>query len=157
MMIVASQSDRIASAARPLSYRCVRRVFLSFLTVVAFASFNLEDVAWAAEQPKTDGAVEDRVRALIPELEAYIAGGMMEFDVPGLAIGIVAKDRLVYAKGFGVRSKSGGGPVDTRTIFQVCGSMAPEGRRNPRLLLMAQTSLLRGGRSRPSSHSRSFH
>ena len=119
MMIVASQSDRIASAARPLSYRCVRRVFLSFLTVVALASFNLEDVAWAAEQPKTDGAVEDRVRALIPELEAYIAGGMMEFDVPGLAIGIVAKDRLVYAKGFGVRSKSGGGPVDTRTIFQI--------------------------------------
>ena len=53
---------------------------------VALASFNLEDVAWAAEQPKTDGAVEDRVRALIPE-EAYIAGGMMEFDVPGLAIG----------------------------------------------------------------------
>ena len=119
MMIVASQSDRIASAARRLSYRCVRRVFLSFLTVVALASFNLEDVAWAAEQPKTDGAVEDRVQALIPELEAYIAGGMKEFDVPGLAIGIVAKDRLVYAKGFGVRSKSGGGPVDTRTIFQI--------------------------------------
>ena len=119
MMIVASQSDRIASAARPLSYRCVRGVFQSFLTIVALASFNLEDVAWAAEQPKTDGAVEDRVQALIPELEAYIAGGMKEFDVPGLAIGIVAKDRLVYAKGFGVRSKSGGGPVDTRTIFQI--------------------------------------
>ncbi len=119
MMIVASQSDSIASAARPPSYRCVRRVCLSFLTVVALASFSLEDVAWAAEQPKTDGAVEDRVQALIPELEAYIAGGMKEFDVPGLAIGIVAKDRLVYAKGLGVRSKSGGGPVDTRTIFQI--------------------------------------
>jgi len=30
---------------------------------------------------------------------------MKGFDVPGLAIGIVAGDRLVYAKGFGVRSK----------------------------------------------------
>jgi CubicO group peptidase (beta-lactamase class C family) len=39
--------------------------------------------------------------------------------VPGLAIGIVAGDRLVYAKGFGVRSKSSRLPVDTRTIFQI--------------------------------------
>ena len=44
---------------------------------------------------------------------------MKAFDVPGLAIGIVAGDKLVYAKGFGVRSKGGGVPVDTRTIFQI--------------------------------------
>lgn len=43
---------------------------------------------------------------------------MKSFDVPGLAIGIVAGDKLVYAKGFGVRSK-GGAPVDTQTIFQI--------------------------------------
>ena len=44
---------------------------------------------------------------------------MKAFDVPGLAIGIVTGDRLVYARGFGVRSKSGGVPVDTRTVFQI--------------------------------------
>jgi CubicO group peptidase (beta-lactamase class C family) len=45
---------------------------------------------------------------------------MKAFDVPGLAIGIVANDKLVYAKGFGVRSKDGGGgTVDTRTVFQI--------------------------------------
>src|SRR5262249_11327128 len=38
---------------------------------------------------------------------------------PGLAVGIVAGDKLVYAKGFGVRSKSGGLPVDARTVFQI--------------------------------------
>jgi len=43
---------------------------------------------------------------------------MTAFDVPGLAIGIVAGDKLVYAKGFGLRSK-GGKPVDTRTIFRI--------------------------------------
>jgi CubicO group peptidase (beta-lactamase class C family) len=63
--------------------------------------------------------MEERVQALIPDLEPYVAGGMNAFDVPGLAIGIVAGDRLVYAKGFGVRSKSGGLPVDARTIFQI--------------------------------------
>jgi len=96
-----------------------RVIFLSVLAIAALASFNLENVAWPAEASKSDAAMEDRVRALIPDIEAYIVSGMKGFDVPGLAIGIVANDRLVYAKGFGVRSKSSGLPVHTRTIFQI--------------------------------------
>lgn len=60
-----------------------------------------------------------RLRTLTPEIEAYTTRGMQAFDVPGLALGIVAGDRLVYAKGFGVRAKSNGQPVDSRTIFQI--------------------------------------
>jgi CubicO group peptidase (beta-lactamase class C family) len=63
--------------------------------------------------------MEARVTALIPDIEAYIRNGMKAFDVPGLAIGIVTGDRLIYAKGFGVRSKSGGQPVDPQTVFQI--------------------------------------
>jgi CubicO group peptidase (beta-lactamase class C family) len=63
--------------------------------------------------------MEGRVQELIPDIEAYITSGMKGLDMPGLAIGIVANDRLVYAKGFGVRSKASGAPVDTRTIFQI--------------------------------------
>ena len=33
--------------------------------------------------------------------------------------GIVAGDKLVYSKGWGIRSKSGGEPVDAQTLFQV--------------------------------------
>ena len=62
---------------------------------------------------------EDRVRALVPALEAYLQQGMKDFDVPGAAVGIVAGDRLVYAKGFGVRGKSNPAPVDPRTVFQI--------------------------------------
>ena len=43
-----------------------------------------------------------RITALVPDLEAYIRSAMQAYDAPGLAIGIVAGDRLVYAKGFGV-------------------------------------------------------
>ena len=118
-MIAAGQSDRTASAARPQAYRCVRGVFLSFLMIAVFVGFNLENMAWAVEPSKTDAALEDRVKALIPEFEAYLASGMKGFDVPGLAMGIVAGDKLVYAKGFGVRRKAGGAPVDTRTVFQI--------------------------------------
>ncbi|MGB9274834.1 MAG: serine hydrolase domain-containing protein [Terrimicrobiaceae bacterium] len=80
---------------------------------------TIQNVALAAEQSKTGAPIEDRVQTLIPEFEAYIASGMKGFDVPGLAIGIVAGDKLVYAKGFGVRSKGSSVPVDTRTIFQI--------------------------------------
>jgi CubicO group peptidase (beta-lactamase class C family) len=109
----------IASAARPQAYHCVRGVVLSFLTIAALAGFDLENVALAAEPSKTGAAIEERVQALIPDIEAYVASGMKEFDVPGLAIGIVAGDKLVYAKGFGVRSKGNSVPVDTRTTFQI--------------------------------------
>jgi len=80
-------------------------------------------VASAQSQSNSAAQMEARISALIPALEAYIQRGMKAFDVPGLAIGLVTGDRLVYAKGFGVRSKSGGVPVDTRTDFQI-GSLA---------------------------------
>ena len=65
----------------------------------------------------------DAVQTLIPEIEAYVASGMQGFDVPGLAMGIVVGDQLVYARGFGVRHKGGSPPVDPRTVFQI-GSTA---------------------------------
>ena len=71
-----SQSARIGSPARPQAYRCIRGAFLSFLTIAALASFDLQNVALAAEQSKTGAPIEDRVQTLVPELEAYIASGM---------------------------------------------------------------------------------
>ena len=72
----------------------------------------------AAQAADPDPATEARIAALVPRLESYIAEGMAAFDTPGLAIGIVVGDKLVYAKGFGVGRK-GGEPVDSRTVFQI--------------------------------------
>jgi CubicO group peptidase (beta-lactamase class C family) len=97
----------------------VLAVFLLSLTIVGALTPNLANTAKAAEPSTTKATIEGRVQELIPDIEAYITSGMKGFDIPGLAIGIVANDRLVYAKGFGVRSKSNGLPVDTRTVFQI--------------------------------------
>lgn len=105
--------------SKPQPHYRVCGVSISFLTIVAVTTLILPGMARAAEPSQTQAATEKRVHTLIPEIEAYIASGMKGFDVPGLAIGIVAGDRLVYAKGFGARSKSSGLPVDTRTIFQI--------------------------------------
>jgi CubicO group peptidase (beta-lactamase class C family) len=66
-----------------------------------------------------DAQIQATVETLRPEAEAYIAAGMKSFDCPGVAIGIVANDRLIYSKAFGVRSKTGGAPVDPYTLFQI--------------------------------------
>ncbi|MFO1143932.1 MAG: serine hydrolase domain-containing protein [Amaricoccus sp.] len=85
------------------------------LRPIAAASLLL---AAASGSAAADPAMDARIEALVPKLEAYIADGMKAFDDPGLAIGIVSGDRLVYARGFGVARK-GGPPVDPETIFQI--------------------------------------
>ena len=81
---------------------------------IALALLCITPRAHAAE-PSIEAAIEVNR----PDIEAYIASGMKLFDLPGLAIGIVANDRLVYAKSFGVRSKSNNAPVDAHTVFQI--------------------------------------
>jgi len=119
-MIALSQSEFFVSASpKGLRALCAARGASLSLLISAVLSGVTWAQAPAAEPVKTDPAMEARVQTLIPDLEAYIQSGMKVFDVPGLAIGIVIGDRLVYARGFGVRSKTGGVPVDTRTVFQI--------------------------------------
>jgi CubicO group peptidase (beta-lactamase class C family) len=91
----------------------------AMLAAAVLFTAQLASVARAQSQSNSATPMEARVSALIPAFEAYIQSGMKAFDVPGLAVGIVTGDRLVYAKGFGVRRKSGGAPVDPRTVFQI--------------------------------------
>ena len=72
-----------------------------------------------AAEATSPTATDERIQAVIPDVEKYIESGMQSFDVPGLTVGIVANDRLVYAKGFGATKKQGGSPVDTHTLFQI--------------------------------------
>jgi CubicO group peptidase (beta-lactamase class C family) len=90
--------------------RALRDLLGAFLVLAGTAQF--------AEAEGPDQSTEARVAELVPKLESYVAEGMTAFDDPGLAIGIVAGDKLVYAKGFGVRKK-GGEPVDIRSVFQI--------------------------------------
>ena len=98
--------------------RPAKDAWLSLLIGFALSVVNLPEGSSAAELQKSTAPMEARIEAMIPDLEAYIASGMKDFGVPGLAIGIVTGDRLVYGRGFGVRSK-GGAAVDTRTVFQI--------------------------------------
>ncbi|KUL94674.1 hypothetical protein DK26_17405 [Bosea sp. WAO] len=59
------------------------------------------------------------IEALLPELEKQVAAGMKAFSVPGVAVGIVHDDKLIYAKGFGLKAQGKPEPVTPETLFQV--------------------------------------
>ena len=88
----------------------------AFVAAVAALSIAAQTVA-AAEATSSENSIEQRIQALVPSLEEYVSANMKSFDVPGVAIGIVAGNKLVYAKGFGVRSK-GGAAVTRRPFFR---------------------------------------
>jgi CubicO group peptidase (beta-lactamase class C family) len=121
MSIAPAEADAPAGDAKEFTRGAYRhwQATIIFLLLVTLLSTHPLDAARSQNLSGTQAPVEDRIQALIPELETYIQEGMKAFDVPGVAIGIVANDRLVYGKGVGVRSKDGGSSVDTRTVFQI--------------------------------------
>ncbi|HEV7610713.1 MAG TPA: serine hydrolase [Steroidobacteraceae bacterium] len=52
-------------------------------------------------------------------IERYIRDAMASWGVPGLAIAVVEDDRIVYARGFGVRNVETREPVNEETIFPI--------------------------------------
>src|SRR4051794_4428665 len=116
-----SLPSQYPTSARSSSYRRLLRFGKVYLTcVVALILSALSARRLPATEPDKPGqSAAERIHALTPSLETYVANGMKAFDVPGVAIGIIAGDELVYSKGFGIRRKSGKQPVDTRTIFQI--------------------------------------
>lgn len=49
--------------------------------------------------------------------DAYVARGVKDWNVPGLAIAVVKDDSVVFAKGFGVRKLGTQDSVNTHTLF----------------------------------------
>lgn len=86
--------------------------FCGVLMTAAFVSLA------AAHSAQAD-ITSEKLQALLPELEKQVAAGMKEFSVPGLAIGIVFDDKLVYSKGFGVKTIDKPDNVTPDTIFQI--------------------------------------
>ena len=52
-------------------------------------------------------------------LDAYILKAMKDWELPGLAVAIVKNDKVVLAKGYGVREVGKNDPVDENTLFAI--------------------------------------
>ncbi|MGH7911042.1 MAG: serine hydrolase [Candidatus Dormibacteraceae bacterium] len=62
---------------------------------------------------------EQRVRQAVGALDGMAKDLMRSTGVPGLAVAVVHNDKVVYAKGFGVRKVGTGQAVNTDTVFEL--------------------------------------
>ncbi|MGI8731980.1 MAG: serine hydrolase [Pyrinomonadaceae bacterium] len=60
--------------------------------------------------------------ASLKGFDDYVNKALREWEVPGLAIAIVKDDRVVLAKGYGVRKLGDAAPVNERTLFAIGSS-----------------------------------
>jgi len=93
--------------------RIVRWIaFREVLSLTLLAPFS----AHAQEKSHVTSAQVDNA---IQELEKLAQKQIQENALPGFAIAVVFQDKVVYAKGFGVRDVNTKAPVDADTVFQL--------------------------------------
>ncbi len=68
---------------------------------------------------------EAKVGAAVDQLDDVVAEAMDQTGVPGVAVGVVYKDEVLFAEGFGVRRADGTEPVDADTVFQMASVSKP--------------------------------
>lgn len=71
----------------------------------------------------TSITADDHINSVIKKFETYIEEERKNWEIPGLAIGIIKEDQVVFSKGFGQRGLNDTRPVDENTIFQT-GSLS---------------------------------
>jgi CubicO group peptidase (beta-lactamase class C family) len=76
----------------------MKRLFLFFFSIPCFS---------CAQNLPTDS------------LDVFIAKQVADYKIPGLAIGIIKDNQVVFKKGYGVTSTRDGLPVTTQTIFPI--------------------------------------
>jgi CubicO group peptidase (beta-lactamase class C family)/pimeloyl-ACP methyl ester carboxylesterase len=98
--------------------RSIVRVLASLLILAA---------PFCAAAPQQPHVTSEQVTRAVQELEKLAQQKIQENAVPGLAIAVVFQDKVVYAKGFGVRDVNTNAPVDADTVFQLASVSKPIG------------------------------
>ena len=70
----------------------------------------------------TQGIPAGAQEATLNGFDDYVNKALKDWELPGLAIAIVKNDKIVYAKGFGVRKLGDPAPVDEKTLFAIGSS-----------------------------------
>ncbi len=61
-------------------------------------------------------------KSIADDLDAFIRKAKSEYNVPGVAVAILDKDRVVLLKGYGIRRLGNPAAVDENTIFQLASN-----------------------------------
>lgn len=82
-------------------------------------------VTLAARAAPAADVTPQGVEVVLPELDRLVEQTLEKTGVPGMAIAVVCKDRVVHLKGYGVREAGKEERVDVDTVFQVASVSKP--------------------------------
>ncbi|MEV8098349.1 serine hydrolase [Kitasatospora sp. NPDC085879] len=68
---------------------------------------------------------EEQVSSAVARIDGYVQDAMAKTGVPGLALAVVYRDKVVHAKGFGVRQLGKPEQVSPDTVFQLASLSKP--------------------------------
>lgn len=86
-------------------------------TIAAFAA--TETITAIPHALTTSTTYPAPSQQLLQDFEKYVQKAMKEWTIPGMAVGVVQGDKVVYTKGFGVKTLGSLDPVTPETIFQI--------------------------------------
>ncbi len=93
------------------------RFFRLFIILAFLAAGGIfPPQTWADQSKKPTPA---QLKKILADFEKYAQQAQKDWQVPGMAIAIVQDDKIIFAKGFGVKKVGGNDKVDTHTIFQI--------------------------------------
>ena len=81
-----------------------------------FSKLTIASWLFLAMVPAVGGA---QSRDPLAGFDGYVTSAMKDWKIPGVAIGIVKDDSIIYARGFGVRTIGRPERVDERTLFAI--------------------------------------
>ncbi len=67
-------------------------------------------------------AQQSNYKKQLETLDEYYENARTEWDVPGLAVGIVKDGEVIFAKGYGQREVGKNSPVDSKTMFSIASN-----------------------------------
>ncbi len=87
-------------------------VFTSAISSIA-GSAAAQPVRYASQRDATQRAAQ------LKEIDAFVAKGVKDWEIPGLSVAIVKNDTVIFSKGYGVRTLGMPGAVDDQTLFGI--------------------------------------
>ena len=88
----------------------------------SFTAFVLAFVLCGATCAQTRTASLPEVNKSMKGFDAFVEKVMQDWNTPGIAVGIVVKDKLVWSKGYGYRDLEHRLPVTTETLFPIASN-----------------------------------
>jgi len=119
------------AAARALAV-VLSVLMIAIITAGAIVTLTRDGTAPATEAAAGPGdgrgepsLTRGEIEASLPGLEEIVESAMDETGVPGIAVGVVFDDEVVFTEGYGVREAGRPVPVEPGTVFQIASLSKP--------------------------------